>query len=134
MPGSSTKEAAPKSKAGYRNIPLTDRAVEVVEALCAQFPDSVWLVNNSKGEQAKVEQIDRTFARLLKNLGMERAGVHKLRHTFASILFQGGTDLKSISKLLGHADARITLQTYIHIADTPPHSALSPISQLGQCA
>lgn len=42
---------------------------------------------------------------------------HELRHTYASHLAQAGVDLLSISKLLGHADTRITSKHYAHLAD-----------------
>ena len=44
-------------------------------------------------------------------------GFHKLRHTYASLLAQAGADLLTISKLLGHADTRITSQHYAHLCD-----------------
>lgn len=42
---------------------------------------------------------------------------HELRHTYASHLAQAGVDLLTISKLLGHADTRITSRHYAHLAD-----------------
>ena len=42
---------------------------------------------------------------------------HELRHTYASHLAQAGVDLLTISKLLGHADTRITAKHYAHLAD-----------------
>jgi integrase len=42
---------------------------------------------------------------------------HELRHTYASHLAQAGVPLLTISKLLGHADTRITARHYAHLAD-----------------
>ena len=42
---------------------------------------------------------------------------HELRHTYASLLAQAGADLLTISKLLGHADTRITSRHYAHLCD-----------------
>lgn len=42
---------------------------------------------------------------------------HELRHTYASHLAQNGVELLTISKLLGHADTRITSKHYAHLAD-----------------
>lgn len=44
-------------------------------------------------------------------------GFHELRHTYASLLAQRGADLLTISKLLGHADTRITSRHYAHLCD-----------------
>ena len=42
---------------------------------------------------------------------------HELRHTYASLLAQAGADQLTISKLLGHADTRITARHYAHLCD-----------------
>ncbi|UZR29772.1 tyrosine-type recombinase/integrase [Methylococcus mesophilus] len=42
---------------------------------------------------------------------------HDLRHSYASLLAQAGADLLTISKLLGHADTRITSRHYAHLCD-----------------
>lgn len=42
---------------------------------------------------------------------------HELRHSYASLLAQAGADLLTISKLLGHADTRITSRHYAHLCD-----------------
>lgn len=44
-------------------------------------------------------------------------GFHELRHTYASLLAQAGADLLTISKLLGHADTRVTSRHYAHLCD-----------------
>ena len=41
--------------------------------------------------------------------------MHTTRHTFASHALMSGVDLYTLSKLLGHADARTT-QIYAHLA------------------
>ena len=42
---------------------------------------------------------------------------HECRHTYASALAQAGADLLTISKLLGHADTRVTSRHYAHLCD-----------------
>ena len=42
---------------------------------------------------------------------------HEARHTYASALAQAGADLLTISKLLGHADTRITSRHYAHLTE-----------------
>jgi integrase len=51
----------------------------------------------------------------------EKAGIakrvtsHALRHAFATHLSQGGTDIRTLQELLGHADVKTT-EIYVHAA------------------
>ena len=54
------------------------------------------------------------FKKILKEAGLENRNFHTLRHTFATNCIEGGTDVKSLSELLGHSDVQITLNRYVH--------------------
>jgi len=45
------------------------------------------------------------------------ATFHELRHTYASHYLMNGGDLPGLSQQLGHADTRMTLRHYAHLAD-----------------
>lgn len=55
------------------------------------------------------------------------ATFHELRHTYASLLAQAGADLLTISKLLGHADTRITARHYAHLCDKTLANAVNAL-------
>jgi integrase len=54
-------------------------------------------------------------------------GFHELRHTYASLLAQAGADLLTISKLLGHADTRVTSRHYAHLCDKTLSNAVNTL-------
>lgn len=56
---------------------------------------------------------------------------HELRHTYASHLAQAGVDLLTISKLIGHADTRITSKHYAHLADKTLAAAVTKLPSFG---
>ena len=52
-------------------------------------------------------------------------------HTYASTLAQTGVDLLTISKLLGHADTRITSRHYAHLCDNTLKAAVAKLPSFG---
>lgn len=119
-----------KTYSGDRILPLNKAAREALERLCRQHPESEYIVCSSKGEIIPPERLERTFYRILKNVGINQAGTHSLRHTFASMLFAKGTDIKTVSELLGHASIQITLNTYVHLIGKPKHSAVAKLDDI----
>lgn len=111
-----------------RMVPLSDTAQKAIrnyidvretfmggESLEAQKP---WLFPSRTSESGHLTR--QRFAQLLKDLA-DRAGMqhgkvspHILRHAFATHLLARGADLRSVQKMLGHADIATT-QVYTHI-------------------
>lgn len=117
-------ESSTKTYSGNRIIPLNEKAIEAVERMLSRNPSSEVLACNSKGERIPPDKLTRTFHRMLANIGLPCTGLHSLRHTFASLLFANKVDVKTVSKLLGHASIQITLNTYIHLINEPDKDAV----------
>ena len=61
-----------------------------------------------------VRSYQQTFELLLKKLDRSHKGFHSLRHTFATRALECGMDVKTLSEILEHKNATITLNRYAH--------------------
>jgi len=59
--------------------------------------------------------ITMAWRRTVRAIGMPEAGLHSLRHTHASMLIAAGVDILTISRRLGHASPKVTLEVYGHL-------------------
>jgi integrase len=109
------------SKGKDRFVPMTQRLVEVFDAMEASDPGVlVFPGRNGKPHKEAPSQFRRAVvdAKLNENVTIKkmRASFHTLRHTYASRLVQAGVDLYRVQRLLGHSTPIMT-QRYSKLAD-----------------
>jgi integrase len=101
-----------------RHVPLTQEGAALFAAASA---GKVWRDLIFTREDGSVWQKNYQVRPLLEACRIAKIepaiGFHELRHTYASLLAQAGADLLTISKLLGHADTRVTSRHYAHLCD-----------------
>ncbi len=101
-----------------RYVPLSAESVEFFRAQALDKHGDEALLPNHHGERWSKAQYQRPLAEAGTAARIDPpARLHDLRHTYASLLAQAGADLLTISKLLGHADTRITARHYAHLCD-----------------
>lgn len=102
----------PKTPGSTRLIPLPARLVpHLRDAFRRRDSDAVVAHN---GKPVNTRSYQYSFELLLKRLGIPRRGFHALRHTFATRAAEAGTDAKTIAELLGHKNATVALNRYVH--------------------
>lgn len=104
----------PKSKAGYRKLPIIPALEVVLRANVAE--PSVYVVG---GGDTPITQsrYDRAWKRISKTVNLYGATAHILRHTFMTLLASTNADVKTLQAIGGHADMRTTMNCYVHTRD-----------------
>lgn len=103
----------PKTQSSKRIIPLPKQLLSALKAI-KRAQKGNYVVSAGEGKPVGVRSYQRTFALLLKSLAIPHKGFHALRHTFATRALECGMDVKTLSELLGHKNATVTLNRYAH--------------------
>ena len=103
---------APKTKSSVRDIPIPTKLGNILKSLY-KVRKSDYVVSDKEGFVIP-RTLEYRFHRITNLLGIEEISFHALRHTFATNCLSNGMDVKSLSEILGHANASTTLQIYVH--------------------
>lgn len=103
---------SPKTAHSRRVIPLSTPILSLLKSIKERSKCEYIIADGDK--PVFVRSYQKTFELLLKKLHIEHKGFHSLRHTFATRAIECGVDVKTLSELLGHKNATITLNRYAH--------------------
>ncbi len=127
----------PKSKSGYRTIPLTDEAIRILKAqkeknskikvINMEWKDQVFLCR--KGEPVKNSTYDTALFKICDKAGIKRFSMHVLRHTFATRCIEAGMLPKTLQKILGHSNIGITMNLYVHVTEEEKHKEIDLVAE-----
>jgi integrase len=110
----------PKTPSSMRRIPLSQEMVEYLTALKFRSKasgDSDPLFASRTGTPLSHRNVTgRGFGPAARLAGLN-VSIHDTRHAFASRMISRGVDVVALSKLMGHKNPRITLETYAHMYD-----------------
>lgn len=115
-----------------RYVPLSPEGLDFIESAIAGKTGKDMVFLRSDGNQWGKNHHVRLLKAACQQGKIEPAiGFHELRHTYASALAQMGVDLLTISKLLGHADTRVTSRHYAHLCDKTLKDAVARLPGFG---
>lgn len=101
-----------KSNQSVRVIPLPSGIVELFKQ--QKMSNNCKYVFNLNGHPLEPRTLQYRFKVLLQKAGLENINFHSLRHTFATRCMELSFDVKTLSEILGHSSAKMTLDRYGH--------------------
>lgn len=102
----------PKTPQSNRVIPIPNGIRDYIKEMKNKSKCKYVISNNNKPISTRSYQ--NTFSLVLEKLKIKHKGFHSLRHTFATRAIECGIDVKTLSEILGHKNATITLNRYVH--------------------
>lgn len=103
--------STPKSQTSRRSIPIPDCLMAYFKHFRAN--DACYLLSGTD-KLIEPRTMQYRYKRLLAKAGTSDHKYHQLRHTFATNCMENGFDVKTLSILLGHSSAILTLNRYVH--------------------
>ena len=104
----------PKSRTSRREIPIPKQLLIMLKKLRGCVSNAAWFLSGNESKPTEPRCYRKSIKAYLKQSTIRQVRPHALRHTFATTCLQAGCDVKTLSELLGHANANITLQRYVH--------------------
>ncbi|MGH7641238.1 MAG: tyrosine-type recombinase/integrase [Candidatus Dormibacteria bacterium] len=132
-----------KSRSSRRTVPLTSAVVEALEAerrsqlearLAAgpkwREPIPGLAFTTTTGQPRSASAITHAFADQLAAAGLPPMHWHHLRHAFAGLTLASGSDLGTVSSLLGHTSVALTASTYAGVMPSLKRAAAERLGKL----
>jgi len=109
---------------------LSEVAYSLLDAYIQAEEPGRYLFPGGDGKgHLRERSVQHVFERSVRKADITKhATVHTLRHSFATHLLEGGTDLRYIQELLGHASAKTT-QIYTHVSVRDIRKITSPLDR-----
>lgn len=110
---------------------LSETALEILREYWRQYKPQKWLFEGARKDRyITTRTVDKIMEHACEKAGIKKdVSVHTLRHSFATHLLEGGTDLRYIQELLGHASSKTT-EIYTHVSTQSLGKIKSPLDGL----
>jgi len=93
-----------------------------------RWVDSGFVFTQEKGEPMNPDSVTGWLSDFSKRHDLPHINPHAFRHSAASVLFSQGTDMVTVSKMLGHAKVSTTIDIYSHLIESAKEEAGNALS------
>ncbi|MFK7696127.1 tyrosine-type recombinase/integrase [Paenibacillus sp. HJGM_3] len=130
-----------KTKSSVRSVMLPEKSLTALrkhrgtirEKKVAQgrnFQENDLVICTKFGTPVTPRNLMRTFYRVMKEAKVPKIRFHDLRHTHATLLLMQNVNPKIVADRLGHANVRLTLDTYSHLLPSMQREAVQEIEKV----
>lgn len=111
------KDGSPKTPTSARIIPLSNKAIIVLERLLAESKHITYVCTDWKGQPPSNGTLNRRMKAITNKAGLPFISPHKLRHSFATRCIEDQLEGKALQSILGHATYAMTMDLYVEATD-----------------
>lgn len=129
-----------KSKAGMRDIPLTEDLIETLKNQRQKVYDlfgtsnvltldrqRLVFVGIRNGKMLDKSTVNPTIYRVAKKAGIEHISAHCFRDTFATRAIEAGMTPQTLKEILGHTSFSMTMDLYAHVMENTKKDEMNKI-------
>ncbi|GGK20945.1 hypothetical protein GCM10010965_12550 [Caldalkalibacillus thermarum] len=117
---------SPKTESSIRDVPFDDITSKILKnqksainekklRAGSSYNDQDFVFVSGEGAPLLQSNVRRKFNSLIKKAGVPKIRIHDMRHTWATLQLMTGTDIKTVSSILGHSSVWFTYDTYAHV-------------------
>lgn len=119
-------DSTTKTKTGIRQVPINEAVKPIITQILNEYvpTEDGMLFHTSTGTLVASNTTNTEFQKIMKKYNIKDNNLkgdlsqHSLRHTYATRCIEGNMPPKVLQILLGHADIRITLDTYSNVFES----------------
>lgn len=117
-----------KTRKAVRTVPMP---TQLADALNALDRHGEYVFSTTTGKALGTRNISRDVSARMRGLGLPpETRLHDLRGSFISLLLEQGADVRTVMELVGHADARTTLQVYARSRNDVKKAAVNKLAEM----
>ncbi|CAM3119362.1 site-specific integrase [Streptobacillus felis] len=122
---SCTTSNSPKNKNSYRVVSIPKKVMELLQDYTSQLPniDNLYIFSYTI-------IYNNLLLKLIDKYNLKKITLHGFRHSHASLLIKKGIPITDITKRLGHANPKITLQVYSHFYNDNKDNVIDLLNNL----
>ena len=135
------KKEMPKTLASYREIDLSNRAIEIIGELILENKlkfkgKTSYLFVGKTGKPIQINAFNNSLKAMNDKLGKDaikkKMSSHIFRHSHISLLAELNIPVKAIMERVGHADMETTMKIYTHVTKKTKASIVEKLNAKGK--